>query len=76
MHNSCKKNLKLNEKQMENTLWLIRLVNTYKAFTLKVRWITISNSFQGVRPGFPSIFAKIKTARVAENFFGYRAEFE
>ena len=24
----------------------------------------------------PSTFAKIKTAKTAENFFGYRAEFE
>ena len=43
MHNSCKKNLKLYKKQMENTLWLIQLLNSYNAFTLKVRWITISN---------------------------------
>ena len=42
MHNSnCKKKLKLNKKQMENTLWLIWLFNSYNALTLKVRWIKI-----------------------------------
>ena len=42
MHNSnCKKKLKLNKKQVENTLWLIRLFNGYNALTLKIRWIKI-----------------------------------
>ena len=30
----------------------------------------------GVKPRLPSKFAQINTARRAENFFGYRAEFE
>ena len=38
MHNSNKINLKLNKKQMENTLWLIWSFNTYNALTLRVAW--------------------------------------
>ena len=35
---------------------------------IKVTWIT--------RPRFLTIFAKINTAPGAENFFGYRGEYE
>ena len=51
LHNSCKKNLKLNKKQMENTLWLIRLLNSYNAFTLKWDELQYLISFKGLGPG-------------------------
>ena len=36
----------------------------------------VINSIIHIRPRFLTIFAKINTARGAENFFGYRAQFE
>ena len=37
MHNRCKKNLKLNEKQMDNTLCLMRLLaETHSHDSLKI----------------------------------------
>ena len=50
MHNSCKINLKINKEQIENTWWLIWLIQFCYAW-----WISLIIVLR-VRPQFPSIF--------------------